>query len=445
MATALLIQADEEKNLETYSLVWLDATVSYAQEFPRIQQRLRSVINDLKIFKQTNECLQYIHSVLKGDQIVLIVSGRFGQEIVPLIHNLQQIISIYVYCMNKQKNDQWASHYPKIKSLVVNLDELVNTIRDYHTARQRNKLNESLKFIAIPILAVDQEQPSKHLYDSFIFSYLLIDDLRRTNSASTDKIDLLSICQRYYAGNEDELKILEEFDQDYTPSRALWWYTRQSFLYRILNKALRDQNLDLLLLFRFYLHDIERQLEKMKYSNTIHVYSGQLILTQKLERFKKTVGGFILTNAFLSANSKHQVESYLADMNCSDEYQRVLFEIEADPRLENIKPFSNITAQNYFPNEEQILFMPGTIFRFKSIQIDENQLWIIQLVLCSENDHHLRTLFYQEDNSDPKTSFGHVCCRFRGFPEAEKYYLHMVKVYQAIMQMLLSIITHLEI
>ncbi|CAF1144072.1 unnamed protein product [Adineta ricciae] len=430
MATALATQDEEQEhqpNLETNAILWLDPTIAYAPEFPQIQRQLRADINYLRVFKHTNECLEYLSSVPKQDQIILIVSGRLGQEIVPQVHNVQQISSIYVYCMDKKKNESWASKYPKIRRLVVSLVELGNIIHEEQLTRQQNRLIESLKIITIPALVLDREQSLADLYSGFIYSHLLIDCLRQTNSAMTDKTDLLSLCQRYYAGNEEELKILEEFNENYRPSRAIWWYTRQSFLYRLLNKALRDQNLELLLLFRFYFHDIERQLMKTKCSAPIRVFSGQLISVKKLEILKRTIGGFISTSSFLWASSKQQVQSYLSQLDYSEEFQRVLFEIEADPHLENIKPFSNLATQSYLPNEERTLFMPGTIFRYISIQIDEEQNWNIRLVLCSESNQQLRRMFNQGDNPHPLTTFGHFCCQSRRFADAERYYLHMLK------------------
>lgn len=40
----------EEDNLETYSLVWLDALINDSQEKLKIQHQLRSLINNLKTF-----------------------------------------------------------------------------------------------------------------------------------------------------------------------------------------------------------------------------------------------------------------------------------------------------------------------------------------------------------------------------------------------------------
>lgn len=105
---------NEDENLEIYSLVWLDATVNSTTENLDVQKQLRILINQLKTFDNTHDCLQYIKNLSKQNRIILIVSGRLGREIVPRIHRLRQISRIYVYCYDKEKNEKWAQKFPKV-------------------------------------------------------------------------------------------------------------------------------------------------------------------------------------------------------------------------------------------------------------------------------------------------------------------------------------------
>jgi len=103
-----------DDNLETFSLLWLDASVNTTEDNLRAQDKLRTTINQLKIFENSGECEQYIKSVSVEDRIVLIVSGQLGREIVPRIHPLEQLLSIYVYCQDQKLNEQWSSQYSKV-------------------------------------------------------------------------------------------------------------------------------------------------------------------------------------------------------------------------------------------------------------------------------------------------------------------------------------------
>ena len=105
-------------SLETCSLIWLDATVNECQENINVQNQLRKLVYYFKMFTNCEECEQYIRSASIHNHIILVVSGHLGQVIVPRIHQIQQISSIYVYCMDKAKNEQWSSHYKKVRLIL---------------------------------------------------------------------------------------------------------------------------------------------------------------------------------------------------------------------------------------------------------------------------------------------------------------------------------------
>jgi len=105
----------KNNNLETFSLIWLDAQVHKIEENRQAQIQLRNIINHLKTFDNENDCQKYILSISPQDRVVLIVSGQLGRAIVPHVHDLRQIISIYIYCMDKHANEQWSKHFTKVQ------------------------------------------------------------------------------------------------------------------------------------------------------------------------------------------------------------------------------------------------------------------------------------------------------------------------------------------
>jgi hypothetical protein len=88
--------------------------VKTSEENRQAQGKLRQVINHLRTFDDENLCKQYTSYSSSQDRFVLIVSGRFGRQIVPQIHHLRQISAIYVYCADKILNETWAKNYPKV-------------------------------------------------------------------------------------------------------------------------------------------------------------------------------------------------------------------------------------------------------------------------------------------------------------------------------------------
>jgi hypothetical protein len=115
----------QERNFELITLIWLDKFADATQENREIQDKLRSVINYLKIFDNCELCRNYIEHQIndRQEKIILIVSGQFGQDIIEYIHNLRQIISIFVFCGNKEKHELWAKKYNKV-TLFISLLEI---------------------------------------------------------------------------------------------------------------------------------------------------------------------------------------------------------------------------------------------------------------------------------------------------------------------------------
>jgi tetratricopeptide (TPR) repeat protein len=179
---------------------------------------------------------------------------------------------------------------------------------------------------------------------------------------------------------------------------------------------------------RFVIRDIGQQLENNRYSLPIRVYRAQKMSKEEIEILKNSVGEFISINSFFSTSlNRKQAQIFHDSSDRTDGIEQVFFEINADPRLDKMKAFSKITSLSYFPGEEEVLFMIGSIFRLDSIQRDNEGVWNIQMVLCSDNDHQIQTLFqYMKDElgtgETNELIFGHLLRKMNKLDCAEKYY-----------------------
>lgn len=101
-------------HLEIFSLIWLD-TDDNIDDIQNTEQKLRAIINHFKRFQDANECQQYIEHKSKHDRLVLITSYQLGQEVIPCIHKLRQVSSIYIYCTDDKSKEQWINNFTKVK------------------------------------------------------------------------------------------------------------------------------------------------------------------------------------------------------------------------------------------------------------------------------------------------------------------------------------------
>ncbi len=118
-------------------------------------------------------------------------------------------------------------------------------------------------------------------------------------------------CRLDYVNNKIEEKKINDFANDYTPKSAVAWYTRDSFLYRLLNEALRTENIDDIFKYRFFIADLYQQLNELHtdciqkrsvYNENVilTVYRGQSMYAMELKKIQDNIGGFISINTFFS-------------------------------------------------------------------------------------------------------------------------------------------------
>jgi len=111
MTTTISSQHQADQYLERFSLIWFDYN---PQDTPDIEQELKSIINHFKTFQDLQECQEYIQQTTSTDRLVLIVNSQFERQLISSIHQLQQVISIYIYPTDIEATEQHFSTYSKV-------------------------------------------------------------------------------------------------------------------------------------------------------------------------------------------------------------------------------------------------------------------------------------------------------------------------------------------
>ncbi|CAF0737019.1 unnamed protein product [Didymodactylos carnosus] len=157
---------------------------------------------------------------------------------------------------------------------------------------------------------------------------------------------------------------------------------------------------------------------------------GQVISKDELDRIRLNTGEFISINSFLSSTRSQRKALEFAESALCQDLECVLFKIKVDSRIK-AKPFADISRLSYFPDEEEILLMLGSIFRLESVHYDkEQQIWMADLDLCNEDDHELKQVFdHMKKEMASKTTFislGNLLSKMGRLDKAEKYYKRLL-------------------
>ncbi|CAF3380445.1 unnamed protein product [Rotaria sp. Silwood2] len=275
----------------------------------------------------------------------------------------------------------------------------------------------------------------------FMWFQIFIDLLIRMDHDEDALKELASFCKTIYQDNEAQLQSIEEFECTYNSSNAILWYTKATFLYPLLNKALRIQSFHTILAFRAFIRDISKQLqfehEQQKElrenmgENVIIAYRGQAVSIEEFNEFKNSINEYFTINSFLSATLNRDIaKMYVVSAPKSDSLMSILIEIEAHMN-QNTKAFASIAHLSQFPNELEILFMIGSTFRIRSLDQNVENFYILNILLCSENDIELKETFKcfksEYHSCASLTSLGNVMHRMGELHGARDYYVRAIE------------------
>lgn len=149
------------------------------------------------------------------------------------------------------------------------------------------------------------------------------------------------------------------------------------------------------------IRDLYYALQRNQIPSQVVVYRAQRMHRQELDNLQHSINNLISINSFFSTTRSQQYVSIYLDKStdCDDKIEHVLFEIDATPCRMNTKPFADIADISNLPEEEEVLFMAGCIFRIDNVRAAENGTHhIIHLTLCNQDDHILNELYLYERN-----------------------------------------------
>ena len=110
-------------------LIWLDGTIDKnSSDCQNTITHLRRVVNAVNIFTNGDECIQFLAD-MANEKACMIISGALSQHIVPRVHELAKIDSIFIFCGNKTYHEEWARKWPKIKGVFTEIKPICNALK----------------------------------------------------------------------------------------------------------------------------------------------------------------------------------------------------------------------------------------------------------------------------------------------------------------------------
>ncbi|CAF1588401.1 unnamed protein product, partial [Didymodactylos carnosus] len=211
-----------------------------------------------------------------------------------------------------------------------------------------------------------------------------------------DKDEFIDYCTEYCRNNPASLKVIDECRQDYNKHSPIWWYPRDTFLFRLLNSSLRELKCLNIWKLCFFVKDLHEALIREQISSPVSVaklYRCQIVPKVNFERMKRNIGGLIAFNSFLSTTSSEDVARSFASSIDQNHVSLVsmIFEIDIDTSIKTFVPYASINHLSSM-RESEILFSVPSVFRIGKMKQFDDGVWNIQLKRTVDNDQQLRQL-----------------------------------------------------
>ena len=380
-------------------LIWLDSNIDEkSDDCQNTLAQLRGAVNDVIIFQDSDECIEFL-GTMDNQKACMIMSGALGESIVPRVHQLSQVDSIFIFCRNKEYHEQWSKKWSKVKGVHTKIVPICEALKEAAQQCEQNAM--PMSFVTA------NEDPSKKNLDqldpTFMYSQILKEILLTIKFEHKHFKEFIDYCRTAFAGNDAELENIDQFKRTYYDKTPVWWYTCECFLYPMLNCALRLIDVDLIIKIGFFIDDLHQQIERLhkeqfggaRNNESFTVYRGQGLSKTDFEQLTKTKGGLLSFNNFLSTSRKRKVSVEFAHRSLKDpDLVGIIFVMLIDPN-QSTTPFASINGIGYFEKkEDEVLFSMHTVFRICDIKSmpDNQRLFQVDLKLTSDNDKDLRAL-----------------------------------------------------
>ncbi|CAF4953134.1 unnamed protein product, partial [Rotaria socialis] len=426
---------------QNYLLIWVDQNIDENTKDCRdTLAQLRAVVNEVNVCTTPERCVEFLNE-MDDRRAFVISSGALGKSLLHDIHGMPKVNAIYIFCGSKALHEAWAKDWPKIRGVFTSIKPICESLK---------KVAHECDHDSIPMSFVPKQTMTEgatgsdsktldQLPPSYMYSVIFKDIILEIDDDDEKSMNTLAIyCQKQ---NIPEQKI-NEFKRNYHQKSAVWWYTKEIFLYGMLNRGLRSLDMEAMSKLGFFIRKLHLELEQLhkeqsaSFKKSFTVYRGQGLSQQDFQNLMDSKGGLLSFNNFLSTSKQKEVAmNFIQDSpHESTDIVGVIFIMTIDPSKISTSntPFAMIDEHSALPQEQEILFTMHTVFRVGEIkQTTENsRLWEVQLTITDESDPQLSALtncIKEEIDGTRWHRMGKLMLKVGHFDQAEELYNELLE------------------
>ncbi|CAF5177074.1 unnamed protein product, partial [Rotaria magnacalcarata] len=290
---------------QNYLVIWVDGKIDENNDGCRnTLVQLRAVISDVNVCTTPEQCVEFLNEIDDGKAFI-ISSGALGQTLVNDIHGIPKVDAIYIFCDNNERHELWSKEWSKIRGVFTSIKPICESLKK--VAHECDHDSIPMSFVPKQIVEEGATGSDKNNLDrlppSYMYSIIFKDIILEIDEDDEKSMNtLVKFCQKQ---NISETQI-NEFKREYHSKSAFWWYTKEIFLYGMLNRGLRSLDMEAMCKLGFFIRSLHLQLKQLhqeqsaSFQTAFTVYRGQGLSQPDFQNLFDSKGGLLSFNNFLS-------------------------------------------------------------------------------------------------------------------------------------------------
>jgi len=333
---------------------------------------LRRVVNFICTFNDIDALNTFLTKCIHTKIIILLSSDK-ARSLIYQIYKLTCVHSVYLISTDKYEQFNWTNGIHEITGVY----PTVESLRD-HLLKILPQVSSTL----IPVITTNDRTINDL---PFTYGHLLKEKMLCNDDKSDLKKEMLEFCRFHYANNSEEMNNIDEFEKEFIPQKVIWWYTRNSFIGKVLNRGLCTQEIDLLYKMRYVMQCLHKQLKSIGTKNErTTIYVVLEIPFDNAMKLHENINGLLLFGGFLPGMLQ-KPQSFT--FNEDSEQISIIFSINLEPGCwARVK---HLCSSDF---NIDVLVNIDTVFRIHSVEKENDRHWNVNLESVSHTDYQFKQL-----------------------------------------------------
>ncbi|CAF1508631.1 unnamed protein product, partial [Adineta ricciae] len=441
IAIAALREQRVATNNGVVSLFWIGSVpLSYTEK--TLENEL-NVTTASVTFSSINDALQTIETSTNETVFIIInsVFDKITNDFIKELNKRHQVAYIYVIDSDGNRAKQECDMLNSAGKIIHFLKfgkEMVNHIGK----NVRNAMKMAIDFNMFDSKSQMTTRDLTRNSAAFLWFQILLSILKDFGQDSHARTEMINMCRAYCEKNDpSELANIERYRRNDEKKTAIYWYTFESFLYKLLNKALRNEDVHSLCRFGCFIvelsneiDDLHRKRETSEPKSPLQLFRGQVITKREHEQILKSKDKLISTNSFFSTSPDQDKAIEFVEGNSHRAgLMPILFKITAPPNLKQTK-FADVRHISAHPEEEEVLFNLGAVFKITGVEekSGSNSYVLVRMSATDEGYENVeKYIGISKDDlesDDKRIMFGRLLIDMGQYKRSKDYYDEYIDV-----------------